>query len=71
MEVNNKFLKEVLFDIEADISEFGSDPYLNSMHIAIVDIIVGVLELLPEKESEGSSGQQMVSKLYWAKLKSR
>lgn len=66
----NKLLKEVLLKIEADIKEFGSDPWLNAMYIAVVDMIIGIMEILPENESEGHSGQHMVSKLYWAKLNS-
>ena len=71
MEVNPKILEEVLDDIQADIAEFGDDPWLNSMVTAIADILIGKLPILSADLSEGSkSGQQMVSNAYWSKFKS-
>lgn len=70
MEFNKEILEKVLDDIQADIAEFGDDPWLNSMVSAIADIIVGKLPILPADLSEGSkSGQQMVSNAYWTKFK--
>jgi hypothetical protein len=72
MEVNKQIIEEVLDDIQADIAEFGDDPWLNSMLLALHYILTDSQTILPEDVSEGSkSGQQLVSNAYWAKLKSK